>query len=160
VSCITINHPDSTSLPTTNAHIGFTSVTKTTLNSAFAGTGVKNCATITLPALGVWLVMGRVQIQTPVPNTYQYWNNHSVGLSTSSSSFNANYPANINSVYYASAATGLGLVTLFTLETTRVFNATSLVSPNANLYLNAQVTSIAVGSPTVTYITYTYTRIA
>jgi hypothetical protein len=83
-----------------------------------------------------------------------------VGLSTSSSSFNANYPANINSVYYASAATGLGLVTLFMLETTRVFPVTSLVSPNANLYLNTQVTSIAVGSPTVTYITYTYTRIA
>ena len=129
VSCITINHPDSTSLPTMNAHIGFTSVTKTTLNFAFAGTGVKNCATITLPALGVWLVTGRVQIQTSVPNTTQYWNDHSVGLSTSSSSFNANYPANINSVYYASAATGLGLVTLFTLETTRVFPVTSLTSP-------------------------------
>jgi hypothetical protein len=57
-SYITINHPDSASLPTTNAHIGFTSVMKTTLNSVFAGTGVKNCATITLPALGVWLVTG------------------------------------------------------------------------------------------------------
>ena len=77
VSCITINHPDSTSLPSTSAHIGFTSVTKTTLNSAFGGTGVQNCATITLPALGVWLVTGRVQIQTSVPNTTQYWNNHS-----------------------------------------------------------------------------------
>ena len=106
------------------------------------------------------MVTGRVQIQTSVPNTTQYWNDHSVGLSTSASLFNANYPANINSVYYASAATGLGLVTLFTLETTRVFPVTSLVSPNLNLYLNTQVTTIAVGSPTVTYITYTYTRIA
>ena len=106
------------------------------------------------------MVTGRVQIQTSVPNTTQYWNDHSVGLSTSASSFNTNYPANINSVYYASAATGLGLVTLFTLETTRIFPVTSLVSPNANLYLNTQVTTISVGSPTVTYITYTYTRIA
>ena len=51
-------------------------------------------------------------------------------------------------------------MTLFTMETTRVFSVTSLVSPNANLYLNTQVTSIAVGSPMVTYITYNYTRIA
>ena len=121
---------------------------------------MKNCATITLPALGVWLVTGRVQIQTSVPNTTQYWNDHSVGLSTSSSSFNTNYPANINSVYYASAATGLGLVTLVTLETTRVFSVTSLTSPNANLYLNTQVMTIAVGSSTATYITYHYPRIA
>ena len=63
-------------------------------------------------------------------------------------------------MYYASAATGLGLVTLFTMETTRVYSVTSLTSPNANLYLNTQVTTIAVGTPTVTYITYTYTRIA
>ena len=159
-SCLTINHPDSSTIPSMITHIGYNAVIKTTLNSAFGGTGVKNCATITLPALGVWMVTGRVQIQTSVPNTTQYWNDHSVGLSTSASSFNTNYPATINSVYYASGSTGLGLVTLFTLETMRIFPVTSLVSPSANLYLNTQVTTIAVGSPTVTYITYTYTRIA
>ena len=136
-------------------------MTKLTLNSAFTGTGVKNCATIMLPALGVWMVVGRVQIQTSVPNITQYWNDHSVGLSTSASSFNTtNYPPVINSVYYASGATGLGLVTLFTLEVTRIFPVSSLTSPNANLYLNTQVTTIAVGSPTITYVSYTTTRIA
>ena len=93
------------------------------------------------------MVTDRVVIQTSVGNATQYWNDHSIGISTSGSSFNANYPANINSVYYASGATGLGLTTTFTLETTHIYPVTSLLAANTTLYLLAQVTTIAVGSP-------------
>ena len=155
ISCITINHPTSASLPTTSAHIGYTTTTNLTLNFTFTGSGVKSCATIVLPAIGVWMVTGRVVIQTSVPNTTQYWNDHSIGISTSGSSFNANYPANINSVYYASGATGLGLTTTFTLETTRIYPVTSLLAANTTLYVLTQVTTIAVGSPKITTVAYT-----
>ena len=52
------------------------------------------------------MLVAKVVIQTAVANNTQFWNDHSIGLSNSALAFNANPPANINSV-----STGLGLTT-------------------------------------------------
>ena len=57
VSCITINHPGSSTLSTSSAHIRYTYLTAEPLNFNLTGTTIKPCATITLPAVGVWMVV-------------------------------------------------------------------------------------------------------
>ena len=160
ISCITINHPNSSTLPTASTHIGHTYSTAVTLNFNFITTNIKNCATITLPALGVWMVVAKGVIQTSVSVNTQYYNDHYMGLSTSTTAFNTNPPAMINTIYYQTGSTGLGVTATQTQEVTRIQAVTSTVSPNANLYFLAQVTQIATGAPKITTVYYTYTRIA
>ena len=83
-----------------------------------------------------------------------------MGLSTSATAFNTNPPTNINTMYYATGSTGLGLVSTETQETTVILAVTSTVSPNANLYFLAQVTQVMTGAPKMMTVYYTYTRIA
>ena len=149
VSCITTNHPGSSTLSTSSAHIRYTYLTAEPLNFNLTGTTIKPCATITLPAVGVWMVVRRGVFSTSVGSIVQYWNNHSFGISTLSTGFNANSPANIQLVYFASGGTGLGLTNTLTQGTTRIHTVTSTVSPNANLYLLALVNQITTGTPKI-----------
>ena len=134
--------------------------TSVTINFNFVTTSIKNCATITLPALGVWMVVAKGVMQISVPVNTQYYNDHSMGLSTSTTAFNTNPPPSINTMYYATGSSGLGLTSTQTQEVTRIQAVTSTVSPNANLYFNAQVTQVTTGAPKMMTVYYTYTRIA
>ena len=131
IACLTINHFGAAGLPNSSSHIGYTYRTSVTLNFTFTGTGVKNCATLTLPALGVWMIVARGLFNTAVDLNVQCWNG--IILAALASAFNANPPTNTQSIYFASGNTGYGL---------------------------AQVTTTTVGSPKVTTVYHTYTHIA
>ena len=63
-------------------------------------------------------------------------------------------------MYFASGDTDLGLTTSLTLETTRIHSVTLTTSPDANLYLLAEVTQITTGSPKITTVYYTHPRVS
>ena len=80
-------------------------------------------------------------IGTSIPLVYQHQHQ-----------LNANPPAQIEGVYFASDA--LSQSSVFTHETTRTYATNSTTSPNANLYFLAQVTQIISGSPKITTAYY------
>jgi len=106
------------------------------------------------------MVVAKGVMQISVPVNTQYYNDHSLGLSTSTTAFNTNPPAMINTTYYQTGSTGLGVSATQTQEVTRIQAVTSTVSPNANLYFLAQVSQVTAGAPKIATVYYTYTRIA
>ena len=53
------------------------------------------------------MIVASCVLSITLPLTTQYWNEHSFGISTTTTAFNANPPANIQDIYITSGVLGL-----------------------------------------------------